>query len=256
MELNTAIKEQQHALMTVRKFVTQIWNHPLVSDDLRKHRTYGKLVFEELLEIKNKPKGFCALPIGSSVWAVDSESDHDYVSFRKNGLEDLFQTAELSSRNLALLNKITDYFLTSKHWIEFIDLLFVPDDFIVGDIPFARDLRLKLVDLIKLKGSDILWPTVIKHFNMYYKDWINVANYRTTRVGFKTPGRTRRERYDTLLKQRATQSKANEKYRDTFERAKSRFTPPSFDNYKKAMNLSNGMLMINPTFNSTSISNS
>ncbi|MFZ2202582.1 MAG: hypothetical protein WAV56_04285 [Microgenomates group bacterium] len=70
----------------IRRFVTRVWEHPLVDEVTRRHRKQAKQKLSDILQKHGFDKeSFITVPVGSLVWATDEQSDYDYqLIFRSN----------------------------------------------------------------------------------------------------------------------------------------------------------------------------
>src|ERR1700733_11725361 len=62
-----------HAL---NRFVTRIWEHPLVTDFTRQKRTEA---FSAADNIAGSERGMLLVPVGSSIWVSGEHSDVDFI---------------------------------------------------------------------------------------------------------------------------------------------------------------------------------
>ncbi len=147
------IKSDKNVL---NKFVTRMWEHPLLTDETRNKRetalTYLREKFPNLQEI-------ILIPVGSSVWITDDESDVDFVLIHTPKAN----RNEIHTIDTVMENSREDANVPSLHMVshqEFSDILnyeselknlanafFTPDEYCVGDLNLLKEIRIRTLDL-------------------------------------------------------------------------------------------------------------
>src|SRR5260221_13438975 len=74
--------EQQAALQEVEKFITRIWEHPLLDEQTRQHRQHGKEVLTKFMydygSASSYPDKYFGVPFGSTRMITEKGSDYDF----------------------------------------------------------------------------------------------------------------------------------------------------------------------------------
>ena len=81
--------EGEVALREVETRVTEIWDHPLLTNLTIEHRRKGRKMFEDFISQHNLScTDYVGSPFGSSIWITsstsDSTSDHDFNVIARN----------------------------------------------------------------------------------------------------------------------------------------------------------------------------
>ncbi len=248
-EVVSGEEKAREALHQVRKFTTQIWEHPLLDDQTSEHRVNGilnfnKFIIENDLELKN----YIAIPYGSVVWATDEKSDWDFsiVAINEKAKEDLeykknmvLSEGDKLSLNVFSLSNVME--LRGDVWYR---ILLTPDDYIGGNVKFVQQLR----NFIAQVSNN----TFQKNVNVDYDKWFRLkfkegySHIRTT-ISFGNFEK-RARRISNALGRRARQSRDNERYGIAFNKALDRFIPPKLSVYKTAMVYSNGKLSLDEKY--------
>lgn len=242
-EPNEAIA--QGPLTEIEKFVTRMWEHPLVDERMRKHRTQGTEFLEKIVDVHGlSDSRWIGIPVGSTLWVVNPESDHDFALVIPNdhpkGFMDIYYDySHENSHNKTKKLPIDIVRIGSESDLlriastEKYALLFTPDEYIAGDLNLAHSLRLRIVDKMSRENK----------FPDDMSDWLEWYVKKWPQLGDKREGR-----YKAALKERAWQSNDPFGWRRVFEDNVANLKLPSFEDYASAIKQRNGALNINPRF--------
>lgn len=243
----------------VGRFITRVWNHPLVDEKTLTHRNLAR---ERLATVLNKfdidKNDYFTVPVGSLIWATDDESDFDYQL--------VFESKEKLSQALNKLNQRRAEFdqeLSSNkiHIIQgnFIykslyinpemcaSLLFTPDNFIGGNVALAASTRLQAVQtLMSNEQPAETWEKVVQpRFFFFFSHWDDLEHPLSQKYKRQTSkSRSRSKRIEARLEQRANQTKYPKRYKEVFMKAKNAITLPEVDVYASAIQKTKGELTI------------
>jgi len=283
-ETNQYLEHRQSYLTQVRKFVTRVWEHPLVTESIREHRRNSIILIESALEIWGINKGdYIALPVGSALWAVNRDSDFDCVIFTKD--EQTKIDVYMAKKDLWMYRNCNvigvfkeDDIENPEHYIDSMlrcsafGLLFVPDDYIAGSSDvLAPRMRIALLSYLRTndpKGE--LWEKVKEHFNFYYRNWAeNRPPYdrnqdgslknRQQRIGplleHRSRSLTKQERKEGARDKGEKEEKKNraELWKEKFQDALNSFKIPDFNTYYQAMGERAGQVRIHERYKARGI---
>jgi hypothetical protein len=248
----------------VGKFVTRIWEHPLVDQETRNHRELAKAKLVNILsDFGVDTNSFITIPVGSLIWATDSQSDYDYQL--------VFGTKEQHRQALDTLKpREKEFFERLKqekakvipnfpvYADDFVDppkcanFLFTPDEYIGGNIQLARDLRKKAVERMKYDDytqSD--WEFVVgSRFEIFFTKWDDLSLHLSWQYKDKKDDakRDRTRRIEERLKLKSQQSHNPSLYMKRFNEARQSMHIPDLRTYSEAINSSSGALHISPKY--------
>jgi hypothetical protein len=254
----------------IRQFVTRIWEHPLVDQITREHREQAKTKLAFLLSSYGvDPSTFITVPVGSLIWATDSESDFDYQLVFDTRADKHQMLAILANHETEIneaLNKekarvVANYPISADSFLEsaafYANFLFTPDEYIGGNIELVRKIRLAAVQkMIADDYSDGDWHSVVEsRFNIFFKKWDDLSLHlsRMYKHPKADPSRDRTKRIEERLEKRASQTHNPEKYMEAFRKARSNLQMPDFKTYSQAILSSQGELHLLPRFAATGI---
>ncbi|MCL4363998.1 hypothetical protein M1328_02040 [Patescibacteria group bacterium] len=237
----------------IRKFVTTIWEHPLVDETTRKHRQLAvKKLTSYLQENGIDPKTFFTIPVGSLVWNTDSDSDFDYLLIvdnddNLNKIEKIVGGEENKTRlKKAKIEIMKNYPDTAESYIDApyicFSLFFTPDEYIGGNVEMARKTRLEAIKrFTDIGGTEETWDF---HMNLDFDSFFRHWEETTVRdkILFKTEKESRHERIRYKLEERANQTHNPKSYREVFLRNREYIKIPHLNDYQNAIISSKGML--------------
>lgn len=222
-EEQTGSPENPQAL--IDSFVRPIWYHELLTDDTRKYR---ELTSESLKFVLSDNQisldSVIAIPTGGSRWALTGE---DPVHYQFLFLD---QAPDLDDLDASFRAQ----YVVPRDWMSIDDalahldesnalkaLMLTPDEFVVGNLERARELRL---EALKLGGKN-WWRSVEE----YVEKKVNTWGKR------KHENDTGKRRFEAALHRMLSSQNDPEEWRAGFlERLKSRRTP-SFVDYSTAL---------------------
>lgn len=250
------------SIMRIRNKIMHIWEHPLVNDETRKHRVKARQNAEVFFSQLGVLDQVVCAPMGSFLWCPDGESDYDMSLITKNF--DLFKFLNINSNAIKEKTKLHIYpvrFLSNINLIdgfEPFEFLLTPDNYIIGNIGEARELRLKIVnDLAQKDDIENLWNSkkslLNRYFNINYRDWSLINNGTpfnvVDRLLHRKKDRCRKSRFEKNLDKRAKESNINQDvWKTKYIEALKKFQLPSFEDYRKAVMATDGKLSINTRY--------
>lgn len=271
------------ALAEVEKFVTRIWEHPLVDQRTQEYREKGIPAIEGLMMRKGiKPEDFIAIPYGSVRWSVKSSkegkgtkepSDFDvFLIFRDEETESLavrtyggllFRDCRFSfggSRTLTEIETHKDLspFMPGNVTQLEVNLLLTPDDYIAGNLELARQLRVNAVKYFKdnfyleffFEKDFKNWPDVPMH-NLDDIGYVNLETKPSHWYRHRVKGR--RERFFSRLSERSKASHDPEAYIKSFIKSYRAINPPNFSTFRDGILSSGGSLSIDSRYSAHGI---
>jgi len=253
--VNGELGEQLSPVEIVQKYITQMWQHPLLDETTRQHRRRGpKLLTDFAHELEIGDGEWYGIPFGSTLWITDEQSDHDYAVyaatldadtkwkryFSTNSKEHARKHGKpLPDTPLDILSE--DDYRFQPH------LYFTPDDYLVGNVELAQQQRLARIKAIathKESGNyfpkpeaDGQWETIRRHVAKML-NWPQTQNKEIDQ-GRSSAVRFRRNR-DTLLEQNIGQ--------DLSAFNAMRYNVPYFSTYHAVILATKGALPLNPRF--------
>lgn len=256
----------ERAAVTVSRFITRVWEHPLLTDRTREFRKKSLSAIALNMETHGfESDEYIALPVGSFLWGVDDASDIDYMVLhtdprgdkrdRRHFYEKLKSAEEQPIGELHLVRALPRGALISDRNLQMAAaLLLTPDEYLLDHAQGAGVLRLQIMDVFS-QDPEVLWTNVREHFDYRFRNWaLTDVLVNHERVDWK-----RGSRYFELLGMRGSQTKTcavrgEDVWGDAFQRAKRKFTVPSFYTYQHALIQTEGSLNIDPRFASVGIS--
>lgn len=267
------------AVTEVEKFLTTVWQHPLLDQKTIDHRQQALTALPPFMErFSIDPSEYIGIPYGSFLWITDEASDNDYqiINFERFSGPGKFNDAEIYARknpenkiHLSDMRGIDkddpQLFLNHSHALGY--LLFTPDEYLLGNVGKARELRLKVIDQLLADSSslDLNWAgqtstdtkygTMQTFFDTYFKGW--AQHQFTTRVGLMAGDEGRKRREDAFKKRSArldhnlaerSAAVFDPEYKEHFMQAFAQLTIPSFSVYAEALRQEGGALHLNPRF--------
>lgn len=242
---------KQNALSDIEIFTTRLWEHPLLNEETRKHRSEGLIKFRSfLIENRLDPDKFFSIPIGSTLWVTNDQSDWDMHVVART-IEDMNIFNEVKKKyDKANKNKpkleMSCYSLQkimNGSFEPVLPLLLTPDNYIGGNSSFAQELRkfvTQSIDNNANSGNTWYKERLNIIFNDYYKGWPSNLDFMGNKDTF-----TRLERAGKVLGERASQSlMGSNKYVNEFNKSLNKFTLPDIATYRDGLNFSNGKLSI------------
>lgn len=245
------IDEGRQALIEVRKFVTRVWEHPLVDKRLKEHRQEAKRQTLLYLEKHGIDKdSFVGIPVGSTRTIVNEESDFDVVfiakdmeAFKKMAQIHAFQIPkEAPDFRLEIGNIIPPYVVDSCGEGS-VHLLFTPDEYLLGNLEFAKEARLRIIRGIKRQFGDEVeteWGSIEAIFNRFYKEW-HLSERKKT------------DRFRQVMNRRSKQTHVPQRWSDRFLKSLRGMKVPDYQTFSFAMEHSGGALELLPRYRSQGI---
>lgn len=241
------ILQTQNSVRQVEQFVTRVWEHSLLTSETRQFR---KTALEELASIaENVDVGqeeYVGIPVGSFRWIPNKMSDYDYLLIAIGGKALFFNS--IDARTNYMIGKCQLHVVNSCRGVLSrptgdigTQLLLTPDDYIAGNIPAARNLRLSTIQRMRDLVTEDAWESEGGIFNEFIRYWDESSPKRAMR-------------YHSALQQRANQTHNPRKWMEQFENAKNNLQLPSFEVYYDALQQTEGALHINPRFVAQGIS--
>lgn len=245
-------EDESKETRVVRKFIRTVWEHVLVTEEVRKHREQAILKFQKFfIERRFNLEDIVGILAGSSVWGVGPHSDFDYLIIVKSWENHETITKILAHEFDAWPN--TTYplnFLSAPAVVENVlqkgyisrevsQLLTTPDECIAGNITLARDLRVQALNIINSsQKKEQEWEIIQKVFLTNYVEWRNL------RYPSEEDSGKRGRRFKKLLADRSVFSKDPERFEEVFLKQLQQTHLPDFEIYRKALTELQGALSI------------
>ena len=253
-KISTPETEEVQALEQVEGFVTKVWEHPLLDAFTIEHRQKGIAAMETVLKENNLENGFAVLT-GSSIWIAKENSDWDFIVYQKNP-----DTSAPIIQNNERVNIIdirvaqeSAVFYFDRHF----DLLVTPDEYIVGNIKLARQIRLLILNKLILDGElndgwngELNQARIDKYFSEKIRGWFFLSSEFAPD---KMEERYKRVQNNLDIRSDLAQM-PKEKYIAEFNKAMNEISPPKISTYWKALQYTNGELHIDKRKASQNIS--
>ncbi|MCA9308376.1 hypothetical protein KC980_02600 [candidate division WWE3 bacterium] len=227
--------EPTQAYSHVARFVHNVWEHPLVTPDLVEFRAEALSAAQDCLGVLPETHGVFALIAGSTIWGhSDQASDYDIfvVSSRPDAVEPVKDTAPYTHLN-RVIDLTVDYCPPVYGMNELnncigVPLLYTPDQFIVGDLVYARWLR----QCIVANCTKATWAKPINEFFKYH-----VAKWPYQDGTYDK----RWYRFKRMLDHSSIKFK-NPNWKNDFAQALDKINLPDLDVYRMALEHSQGAL--------------
>ncbi len=244
---------------TLAKFVTRIWEHPLLTAQTRRKR-------EEALSLVDSrykdQEGILLVPVGSSIWISGDNSDVDFMVLHQPDKEQELREVENALKDnridhdglKPMLHFAGQHSLKGKFNFESdinsLALLFLtPDEYITGDHEWLKELRKKSLILQNYDGSE----------SEYIHDNFEDEFYSSIVEGLKRvrewPSRKFANEYSThfprfldALFDRAHRTRNPKKFTNLFYRNLSRLSPPDFRTIDAEIQSSHGEIHIDQRY--------
>lgn len=261
-------QERRAALFEVERFLTRVWMHPLLdSVTVEKRRAGLAAIAQEMQELA--VEDYAAVMVGGALWKTTTESDVDFVVFVKDAtkpplvmISRLDYIESLKVDTLACRTALRVWQPGQRRFVGYDvgqyggDILLTPDEFIAGDLEFARELRLGMMEYLRSVGGKGKWQRYIEDwFDTNYRRWSEETVPRREGSGRQIKGAdaSRQGRYNRALEARSKQSGNPEKWQAAFEKAKQDLKVPGFETYASAIWANGGELTLRPQYVSQGI---
>jgi len=248
--------------MALRAFVTRIWEHPLVDIETRRHRLEAKTKLISVIEANSfNPEKFVTVPVGSIVWNTNENSDYDYLVCASSRLDAIWLDnkcsgyreplhTDLENENIQLIDKV-QYAGHKNKPMDFVNLLFTPDEYLGGNIEIAKKIRLECIEYMELENwSETEWrENISKRFEIFFSKWDDVSSKDVLKYkGNKYGDNSRDQRIKKVLQKRAEESRAPRKYIEAFNKVRGEMTIPTMKSYVDAIRATNGSLNLSDQY--------
>lgn len=248
---NSRNSEGLRGLEITRRFVTNFWEHPLLDKETKEHREKFKTVAKTVLEGAGlEPSDYVAVPVGGVRWAVAETSDFDaVVCYDNNAFKKINNKfSELKRQNDFDEQQRLIFDVNEDNWMKGLDLLFTPDDYIVGNLEAAWKIRLKMMEIIKEKGGESFWRETIDTYYRRTFVWWDLNVYAPPGKEREVLQGKRRKRIYDRLARKAAKSSDPEAYINDFDIYRRKMTLPLFEDYYNGLNYSSGKLEIDSRY--------
>lgn len=210
-ETGITIENKSQALTEVEKFLTLLWEHPLVDMQTRDYRTRGIEGTEKLVaSLGINSDDYVAVPYGSIRWSVKSPvesketakpSDFDIYLIIKNEQvykeiwkvngEVLFEDCVLQFQSALTLDDIKNHTQQVAITPEEMNFLLTPDEYVIGNLDLARQVRIGAINSSNIyPNTDRAWNNKKGYLHtVFYKDFKNWPAVPDERVWAWDPSR-------------------------------------------------------------------
>ncbi|MCA9308006.1 hypothetical protein KC980_00690 [candidate division WWE3 bacterium] len=261
----------EQAYMSISTFAGTIWNHPLVTPALETFRRTNKPSADRIMKCfaDEHPDVYAAaIPVGSTRWAVEPESDADYlvIAFGKTDLRALrawFDKQHIVGspyRSAHFLINLNPYFLEERlpygnisftRPTDVFEILIAPDEIVSGNVELIQYLRRALTQGDFFEPYDaISWERMlIDRVHEHTFGWpVNKGMFGEQK---------RNRRANEVLEKRSQLSKTPKRYKEAFIRAYTKLAVPTWQEYQLAMQYSKGVLNFptNTTYTTLNLAN-
>ncbi|MBP6882749.1 MAG: hypothetical protein KBC15_04345, partial [Candidatus Levybacteria bacterium] len=276
-------KESPSPKEQVERVVTALWEHPLLDDATVAHRKAALTALPPFLEkFGLDDSEYVGILKGSAQRITDETSDYDFTIIRPDLYSrpgDKFTEAQTATRQeqskidiFHIYGIPHDYPMLATNFNNVItQLLFTPDEYLVGNIDLAHQYRRNLIDQLdndpKSKrlfwGEDNFPGSLPLQFADCFKNWGIIP--QTSRLAMKlhpnhkelTQNRFEKEhgRLEANIAKRAVMSK-NPDWRYDFMQSIENLQPPPFETYKSYLEQTNGAVHIDQRFTAQNLATS
>jgi hypothetical protein len=238
-------KYTEDSLLQVRKFVTKVWEHPLLTEATRHHRQELKKMVDDLMKKNGISKEqYIGLPVGGSTWISRGiGDDFDVILFGENE-EVVRKIEEITPNQTGDVDIIT--FGSAKHihninenWPY--NIFYIPDEYIVGNLQIAQEVRKSLTGQLHPDNRERFDRYAPQLFNTFFRDWNKDLWYKNQNP---ISAGKRAERFNIALESRSLQSHSPDKWKSVFIHNVNTITSPDFTTFSRAMKISNGTLTL------------
>lgn len=235
---------RQDPSITVRKFVTKVWEHPLVTRQTLDHRMRFKPEVHGLMERYGIQRDqYCAMAGGSLTWITTQESDFDAVVITKDQ-KTADMIAAIPGKDMGEVDIVASDSATrlphiNENWPY--NLFLVPDEYIGGDLMFARNLRRELTSRFDYALRNRFEQYMKSLFFYFYKQWHISQWYQNANP---LTSKKRQKRFNAALEVRSAETHVPEEWKQAFLNNLQSLHPPDFETYANAMKKSNGELSL------------
>lgn len=244
--------QRQSALVPeniVSKFVTRVWENPLVSEKTLLHRASG---YERMKDLSSQlgisAGSFIGIPVGSTIWVPDGESDFDFVvitddkKLRRILIDNqiiVHDCHRVDIHDVTVFNGFGGYSYGSA-----IQLMFTPDEYIFGNRSLAQSVR---VSIVQDPNFEKQWNGWVKDlFTIFYLGWpSDVNNHKISATG---ENRDRKKRFEYQLEMRAQQTRDPEAWKRGFLKAMNSIAFPDPSTFEQAMLNTSGRLNLDQRY--------
>lgn len=272
-------KESPSPKEQVERVVTALWEHPLLDEATIAHRKAALAALPSFLNkfgIDNSE--YVGILKGSSQRIVDETSDYDFTIIHPNSINepgDKFTEAGIAARDKQLkidISSIQPISLNNPNLATnaghtMTQLLFTPDEYLVGNIDLAHQYRRNVIDQLNHdpKYKRLFWGeadfsgSLRLQFADCFKNWGIVP--QTSRIGMKLghnpQNRLEKEqgRLEANIAKRVAISK-NPHWEADFRQAIADLAPPSFSAYKAYIEQTGGAVHIDQRFRAQNLATS
>ena len=259
-EISSEVPADTHAL---NKFVTRVWEHPLVTDFTRQKRAEA---FSAADRIAGDERGILLVPVGSSIWISGQNSDVDFMLLHSpNVSEDkinqvgtaLDENQQAQDPNKPVLqyagiHQLGDIFNFQNDMDSLALLFLTPDEYISGDHDLLKQLRLRA-----LNQANYDEPA---RSHRYFANWFQsgvgqqLRNIKEWPVRyFSNPHDDHYPRYMEALQDRAAKSALPRRWMQKFHQGMTNLYPPSFEDMQAGVNASGGRIHLEENYRAQGI---
>lgn len=243
----------------LNKFVTRVWEHPLVTELTRQKRAEA---FRAAHEIVREDKGILLVPVGSSLWVSGEDSDVDFLNIRTRSIpearvieiENLLDENRLASQpdpTKPILHAAGGFIVGDRlqyHDLDALAVLFLtPDEYISGDHDLLRQLRLKAVDPTNYTGSAKAIANFGSWFNAEVQDRLHrIKEWPVKDFGY--PYDDHYIRWKAAMDDRAAQSNYPRKWQEAFHKGFSELRVPDFESIRSNIQTTGGEIHLDSKY--------
>lgn len=234
------------AVYEIRRFVTNIWNNPLVDEKTRAFREESRAKFLQFFKDNNIPMDkFIAIPYGSLLWVTDDASDADYMLIQKSFNDSVdfrpyysfLDTIKVAPHTAADVDSV----INGPDYKTLLSLIITPDEYLIGNLALAAEIRKTGVNnALGQFNRNYAQARMETTFETSYKNWKDLDRMRWESA--KSGSRARMVRYNKALAQRASQTHAPEKWKKAYEKALEDTWLPDLSVFAQCFNFTGGEL--------------
>jgi hypothetical protein len=256
------LSPQQNDVQRVSTFLREVWEHPLLDDDTRRHREEGKAALQRTLAAHGLTDSqVIGIPVKGYLWSMTDLSDYDFRVIATDSKKELFDDVKNHITDWIHLNDVIgpDELVDVKHHGEKLDvhpaaydLLLTPDEFIVGDLTTAQSLRITVADRFHDRRlTHNYWTgrtnSAQAHFQAQYMQW-GIARERIRITAPRTEGTfphvSKHARFEQLIFDRSQLEPDPEGWEKAFMRSLRHRELPPLAVYRRALKQTQGALSI------------
>ena len=256
--------EAKEAVATIRKFVTRIWENPLIDEATRKTRRDGLNKANDIIRNLNvSDSDYAGFLVGGLRWGESQGGDIDILFYvPKNTLESNFIRYQ-GKVGLTLMNQDVDPVrvispkkeplteIKPAEAFAYLNFLTTPDEYVIGSKTLAKAARLEAVRLAEKNPK--FWEEVGRQFTGWFINYFRAPDItQDDQSPVYKSAKNRLEKVMPRIEKRARRSKISD-YQEAFIKSLDNFKLPSLETFKLGLEATGGELRMIETYKAQGI---